>query len=144
MGAAVTQRPDLFRVVLCDVPLLDMIRFDRSALGKPFVVEYGSPDNEGDFRALFAYSPYHHVASGRNYPSVLMLSADSDDRVDPMHARKFTAALQTVSASGAVLLRVDHNGGHAGVDLVSDWVERDADMVAFALAETRAAGSSMR
>jgi prolyl oligopeptidase len=144
MGAAITQRPDLFRVVVCEVPLLDMLRFDKSALGKPSVDEYGSPEKESDFRTLLSYSPYHHVEMNRKYPSVLMMSADSDDRVDPMHARKFTAALQARSSGGPVLLRVERNSGHGGTDMTSAWIERVADMYGFALAEIDKVGSSMR
>ncbi len=135
VGAAATQRPDLYRVVLCDVPLLDMVRYHKFGSGKTWVEEYGSSEDEGDFKALFAYSPYHHVAKGTKYPSILMLSADSDDRVDPMHARKFTAAMQDASAGGPVILRIEKNAGHGGADMVKAWVEKLADEYAFALSE---------
>ncbi|WP_394844152.1 prolyl oligopeptidase family serine peptidase [Pendulispora brunnea] len=135
VGAAITQRPDLFRVVLCEVPILDMLRFDSTPAGKLAAEEYGSPKKADDFRALFAYSPYHHVIVGKRYPSTLVLSADSDDRVDPMHARKFVAAMQARSAGGPVFLRVERNAGHLGADLVGASVERIADMEAFALSE---------
>src|SRR5205807_7929702 len=107
VGAAMTQRPDLFRAVICAVPLLDMVRYHRFGSGKTWIPEYGSADEEAGFRALFAYSPYHHVKRAP-YPAVLLLSADSDDRVDPMHARKMPAALQASSTSGRpVLLRIE-------------------------------------
>jgi prolyl oligopeptidase len=135
VGAAMTQRPDLFRVVLCDVPLLDMVRYHRFGSGKTWIEEYGSAEDPAEFAALHAYSPYHHVKAGARYPSVLLLSADSDDRVDPMHARKFAAMLQASSQGGPVLLRIERNAGHGGADLVKAWVEKLADEYAFALDE---------
>jgi prolyl oligopeptidase len=133
VGAAVTQRPDLFRVALCGVPLLDMVRYHRFGSGKTWIAEYGSADDSDDFAALYAYSPYHHVTSGTKYPSTLILSADSDDRVDPMHARKFAAELQWASTGGPILLRVEKHSGHGGADLVRAAVEKLADEYAFAL-----------
>ena len=135
VGAALTQRPDLFRVALCEVPLLDMIRYPKFGDGPFWVAEYGSPDKEDDFRALFAYSPYHHVTKGTKYPSVLMLSADSDDRVDPMHARKLAAELQAATTGGPVLLRIEHASGHSGNATRRAWVKKIADEYAFALGE---------
>ncbi|HSY21451.1 MAG TPA: prolyl oligopeptidase family serine peptidase [Polyangiaceae bacterium] len=134
VGAAVAQRPDLFRVALCAVPLLDMVRYQRFGSGKTWSEEYGSVDDPDDFAALYAYSPYHHIDKGKKYPSILLLSADSDDRVDPMHARKFAAELQWASSGGPVLLRIEKHAGHGGADLVRAAVERVADEYAFALA----------
>jgi prolyl oligopeptidase len=133
VGAAITQRPDLFRVALCGVPLLDMVRYHLFGSGKTWISEYGSADDADDFAALFAYSPYHHVAKGTHYPSTLILSADNDDRVDPMHARKFAAELQWASSGGPVLLRIEKHSGHGGADLVRAAVEKLADEYAFAL-----------
>ncbi len=133
VGAAITQRPDLFRVALCGVPLLDMVRYHLFGSGKTWISEYGSADDADDFAALFAYSPYHHVAKGTKYPATLILSADSDDRVDPMHARKFAAELQWASSGGPVLLRIEKHSGHGGADLVRATVEKLADEYAFAL-----------
>jgi len=133
MGAAITQRPDLFRVVLCAVPLLDMVRYHLFGSGKTWVEEYGSAENADDFKAILAYSPYQHVTQGTKYPSTLVLSADSDDRVDPLHARKFAAELQWASSGGPVLLRVEKHSGHGGADLVKSNVERLADEYAFAM-----------
>jgi len=144
MGAAIVQRPDLYRAVICEVPVLDMLRFDKSSAGEAAVDEYGSPTKEEDFRVLFAYSPYHHVEVGKRYPSVLMMTADSDDRVDPMHARKFTAELQARSGGGPVLLRVEKNAGHLGTDAMAESIARIADMYAFALTEIGSVGDSMR
>jgi prolyl oligopeptidase len=136
VGAAVTQRPELFGAVLCGVPLLDMVRYHLFGSGKTWISEYGSAENPEQFKALYAYSPYHHVKPGTRYPALLMLSADSDDRVDPMHARKFAAALQAASTGGPVLLRIERNAGHGGADLIKAAVEQVADQYAFALAQT--------
>jgi len=136
MGALITQRPDLFRVSLCGVPLLDMVRYQLFGSGKTWISEYGSADDAAQFQALYAYSPYHHVKAGTKYPAVLIASADSDDRVDPMHARKFAALLQAASTGGPVLLRIEKHSGHGGADLVKATVAERADEYAFALAET--------
>lgn len=133
VGAAITQRPELFRVALCGVPLLDMVRYHLFGSGKTWIEEYGSADDADDFRALYQYSPYHHVTKGTKYPATMILSADSDDRVDPMHARKFAAELQWASTGGPVLLRVEKHSGHGGADLVRAAVEKLADEYAFAL-----------
>ena len=136
VGAAVVQRPELFAVGLCGVPLIDMVRYHLFGSGKTWVEEYGSAEDPEDFKAIYAYSPYQHVTRGTKYPSVLVLTADADDRVDPMHARKFAARLQADSAGGEVLLRVERHSGHGGADLVSATVDKIADELAFALAET--------
>jgi prolyl oligopeptidase len=136
LGAVITQRPELFAAALCGVPLLDMVRYHQFGSGKTWISEYGSADDPELFRTLVGYSPYHHVRAGTKYPSLLLLSADSDDRVDPMHARKFAAAMQAASAGGPVLLRIERKAGHAGADLIKATVEKTADEYAFALAET--------
>jgi len=136
VGAAMTQRPELFRAVSCHVPLLDMVRYHRFGAGKTWISEYGSADDPEQLAAILAYSPYHHVKKGTPYPSLLMMSADSDDRVDPVHARKFTAAIQNASSSGRpVLLRVESNAGHGGGDMIKKAVEASADEYAFLLHE---------
>jgi hypothetical protein len=111
--------------------------YHRFGSGKTWIEEYGSADDAEDFKALYAYSPYHHVTAGTKYPATLILSADSDDRVDPMHARKFAAMMQAASAGGPVLLRVEKHSGHGGADLVRSTVERMADEFAFALDQTK-------
>ncbi len=137
VGAAMTQRPDLFGAVLCGVPLLDMVRYHLFGSGKTWTAEYGSADDPALFPVLHGYSPYHHVKQGTRYPATLLLSADSDDRVDPMHARKFAAELQWATTGGPVLLRVERNAGHGGGDRVRAAVEEYADEWAFALWATR-------
>ncbi|HEX2758424.1 MAG TPA: prolyl oligopeptidase family serine peptidase, partial [Thermoanaerobaculia bacterium] len=139
VGALITQHPELFRVALCAVPVLDMVRYHLLGSGKTWISEYGSADDATQFQALFAYSPYQHVKAGTKYPAVLVLSADSDDRADPMHARKFTAALQAASTGGPVLLRIERHAGHGGADLVKSAVASRADEYAFTLSETAVA-----
>jgi prolyl oligopeptidase len=132
VGAAMTQRPDLFRVVSCHVPLLDMVRYHLFGSGKTWISEYGSADDAAQLKAIAAYSPYHQVRPGTPYPALLMMSADSDDRVDPMHARKFTAAIRHASTSRRlVLLRVETKAGHGGGDMIKKHVEATADEYAF-------------
>jgi prolyl oligopeptidase len=137
VGAALTQRPELFRVVLCEVPLLDMVRYHRFGSGRTWIEEYGSADDPALFPAIHAYSPYHRVKDGTAYPATLLLSADADDRVDPLHARKFAAALQHATRGGPVLLRIERNAGHGGADLLRSEVEKIADRYAFALSQMR-------
>ena len=135
VGATLTQRPELCRAAVCAVPLLDMLRYHLFGSGQTWVPEYGNPDEPADFQVLRAYSPYHHVKP-RPYPAVLMLSADHDDRVDPMHARKMTAILQERSQSGRpILLRIESGAGHAGADLIRKTIEQAADVYAFLLHE---------
>ena len=130
MGAAAVQAPEKFKAIVCFVPLLDMVRYHKFGLGKAWISEYGTADEPADFKYLHAYSPYHHVAAGAPYPAFLMMSSDHDDRVDPMHARKFTAALQAAS-SAPVWLRIERNAGHGGADVVKQQVEEWADALAF-------------
>ncbi|MBI5482197.1 MAG: S9 family peptidase, partial [Deltaproteobacteria bacterium] len=132
VGAAMIQRPDLYRAVICTVPLLDMVRYHRFGSGRTWISEYGTAEKAADFAVLHAYSPYHHVRPGTRYPALLVMSSDHDDRVDPMHARKFTAAIQAASASRLpVLLRIEMNAGHGGADQVRRRIEQSADLYAF-------------
>jgi prolyl oligopeptidase len=132
VGAALTQAPELFKAVVCGVPLIDMVRYHLFGSGKTWIPEYGSADDAKQFAVLHGYSPYHRIKDGVAYPAILILSADSDDRVDPMHARKLTAAIQHASSSGApVLLRIEQHAGHGGADLVRQTVESGTDTFAF-------------
>jgi prolyl oligopeptidase len=110
-----------------------MVRYHLFGSGKTWIEEYGSSEDPDDFKAILSYSPYQHIRQGMKYPATLILSADSDDRVDPMHARKFAAELQRSSSGGPVLLRVERHSGHGGADLVKATVEKLADQCAFAL-----------
>ena len=133
VGAVMTQRPDLWGAVICGVPLLDMLRYHLFGSGRTWVEEYGSAENEAEFRNILAWSPYQRVKEATSYPSLLMMASDHDDRVDPLHARKFVAAMQHAQLDPAVpmLLRVERNAGHGGSDNVSKSVESSADMYAF-------------
>ncbi len=131
VGAAMTQRPELYGAVVCAVPLLDMVRYHLFGSGRTWIPEYGTAEKAEDFPVLHAYSPYHHVRAGVRYPPLLMLSADHDDRVDPMHARKFVAAVQAASPSTLSLLRIESNAGHGGADQVAKAIESSADTYAF-------------
>ncbi len=133
VGAAMTQRPDLFGAVICSVPVLDMLRYHKVGLGKVWIPEYGDPDDPEHFRFLYAYSPYHRVRAGTRYPALLVFGADTDDRVDPMHARKFAAAVAAASTrpEPKALLRIERNAGHTGADLRREAIARVADEYAF-------------
>jgi prolyl oligopeptidase len=131
VGATMTQAPELFKAVVCAVPLLDMVRYHLFGSGKTWIPEYGSAEDATQFAAIYGYSPYHRVVDGARYPALLMLSADHDDRVDPMHARKFVAAVQHASLAAPTWLRIEKNAGHGGADLVKQQVEQGADLYAF-------------
>ncbi|MFJ2033274.1 prolyl oligopeptidase family protein [Streptosporangium sp. NPDC087985] len=134
VGAALTQRPELYAAVVCSAPLLDMVRYEGSGLGAAWRSEYGSAGDPEQFGWLFGYSPYHRVRSDVEYPATLFTVFDSDTRVDPFHARKMCAALQwgTISVDHAipVLLRTEYGVGH-GARAVSSSVELVADTLAF-------------
>ncbi len=113
MGAALTQRPDLFRVVVSHAGIYDMLRVELSPNGSFNVTEYGTVKDPDQFKALYAYSPYHHVTYGTRYPAILFLTGANDPRVDPMQSRKMTARLQAASGSSApILLRTSGSSGH--------------------------------
>jgi prolyl oligopeptidase len=113
VGAALTQRPDLFKAVVCQVPLLDMLRYQNLRIARLWIAEYGSAESAEQFQWLYAYSPYHRVRTGERYPATFLLTADGDSRVDPMHARKMAARLQAESGGDApILLRVESAAGH--------------------------------
>jgi len=132
VGAAMTQRPDLFGAVVCAVPLLDMLRYHLVGSGRTWMEEYGDPDKQKAFEYLLEYSPYHNVEAGTDYPPLLLMSADSDDRVAPMHARKFAAAVQHADSGGEpTLLRVEREAGHTGADMVKKWIERETAVWSF-------------
>ncbi|KAB2339836.1 prolyl oligopeptidase family serine peptidase [Actinomadura rudentiformis] len=136
VGAALTQRPELFAAAVCVAPLLDMIRYERSGLGASWSGEYGSASKPEEFQWLYAYSPYHHVHQGVDYPAVLFTVFDGDTRVDPMHARKMCANLQwATSGSRPILFRREAGVGH-GARAASRSLELAADMLAFAAAHT--------
>jgi prolyl oligopeptidase len=138
VGAVLTQRPELFRAVLIQVPLLDMLRYHQFLIARLWIPEYGSPDDPHQFRWLRSYSPYHHVQDGRAYPAVLLATAESDTRVDPMHARKMAARLQAASSGDRpILLRLESRAGHGAGKPLSKVVDELADTWTFVFSELR-------
>ncbi len=136
VGAALTQRPDLYAAVVCSAPLLDMVRYELFGLGATWNVEYGSAADPEQLEWLLSYSPYHHVREGIDYPAVLFTVFDGDTRVDPLHARKMCAALQHATTSTRpVLLRAEKDVGH-GARAISRSVALSADTMAFTAACT--------
>jgi prolyl oligopeptidase len=136
MGAALTQRPDLYRAVVCQVPLLDMLRYQNFQIAKLWVPEYGSSEDPKQFDWLYAYSPYHHVKQGTQYPAILFMTADTDTRVDPMHAKKMAALMQAEAANGKsserpILLRIDTKAGHGAGKPIVKQIEDLTDIYSF-------------
>lgn len=140
VGAALTQRPDLFRAAVCMVPLLDMIRYHRFLIARLWIPEYGSADDAEQFGWLHAYSPYHRVTPGTRYPAVLFSTAEGDTRVDPLHARKMAARLQAETGSERpVLLRIESRAGHGAGKPISKRVDEAALIYTFLLWQLGAA-----
>lgn len=136
MGAVLTQRPDLFRAVIIQVPLLDMLRYHLFLIARLWIPEYGSADVAEDFAWLLAYSPYHQVKDGTPYPAVLLATAESDTRVHPMHARKMTARLQAATVSShPILLRLETQAGHGAGKPVSKLIDELTDSWTFVFKE---------
>ncbi|AEA26945.1 Prolyl oligopeptidase [Pseudonocardia dioxanivorans CB1190] len=139
VGAALTQRPDLYRAVVCSAPLLDMVRYEEFSLGRTWNDEYGTAADPTELGWLLSYSPYHHVHTGTTYPAVLFTVFESDTRVDPLHARKMCAALQHATAGDPdtrpVLIRRETDVGHAGRS-ISRTVALAVDQLAFLAAHT--------
>jgi prolyl oligopeptidase len=142
VGAALTQRPDLFGAVACGYPFLDMLRYQKFQGAQWAISEYGVSDDPEQFKYLHAYSPYHHVKAGTKYPPVLFLTGDSDSRIDPLHARKMAALLQATTGSNRpILLRYDSGAGHAGFGLPqSRRIEEMTDELAFLFWQLGVAG----
>jgi len=136
MGAMITQRPDLFRAVVCDVPLLDMLHYQNFQIARLWIPEYGNAEDPAQFKWLYAYSPYHHVKAGTEYPAVLFTTADSDSRVDPMHAKKMTALMQASAKNGGsrerpILLRIESKAGHGQGKPITKQIEEGTDVWSF-------------
>jgi prolyl oligopeptidase len=132
MGAALTQRPDLFRAVVSYVGIYDMLRVETFPNGVFNITEFGSTKEKDQFQALYGYSPYHRVKDGTDYPAVLFLTGENDGRVDPMNSRKMTARLQAAThSSRPILLRTSSNSGHGIGAALNERVEQDADQFSF-------------
>ena len=137
MGAAMTQRPELFGAIECGYPLLDMLRFQKFLIGSFWTTEYGSAENEKQFPYLLKYSPYHNVKARSDYPAIMFFTGDSDTRVDPLHARKMTALMQANSTGGRpIILHYSLAGGHSAGVSVEQQVQDDADVLTFLWTET--------
>jgi prolyl oligopeptidase len=136
VGSVLTQRPDLFRAVLVQVPLLDMLRYHRFLIARLWIPEYGTADDPAQFEWLRAYSPYHKVQDGVAYPAVLLETAESDTRVDPMHARKMAARLQAASSGDhPILLRLESRAGHGAGKPLTKLLDELTDSWTFVFSE---------
>ncbi|MEO0808443.1 MAG: prolyl oligopeptidase family serine peptidase, partial [Cyanobacteria bacterium J06643_4] len=132
VGACMTQRPDLFSAALPAVGVLDMLRFNKFTIGWAWESDYGSPENEEEFKALYAYSPLHNLKPGTEYPSTMITTADHDDRVVPAHSFKFAAALQTAhKGDNPVLIRIETKAGHGAGKPTTKQIEEATDKWAF-------------
>src|SRR5690606_12181585 len=132
VGAALNQRPDLFGAALPAVGVMDMVRFPKFTIGWAWTSDYGSPDNEEEFRALYAYSPLHNVKAGAKYPPTLVTTADTDDRVFPAHSFKYAAAMQAAQGGDApVLIRIETKAGHGAGKPTAKQIEEQVDIYGF-------------
>lgn len=132
VGAVVNQRPDLFAAALPAVGVMDMLRFNRFTAGRYWTDDYGDPGNEADFRVLRTYSPYHNIGKGKDYPAIMVLTADTDDRVVPGHSFKYTAALQAANAGNRPhLIRIETRAGHGSGKPTDKVISEFADAYAF-------------
>jgi len=133
VAACMVQRPDLYGAVLCHVPVIDMLRFQHFTAGRYWTSEYGDANKAEDhFKFLMAYSPLHNIQAGIDYPPLLIMTADHDDRVVPMHSKKFAAALQAANAdSNIILLRIDTKAGHGMGKPTAKVIDQKVDVYAF-------------
>jgi prolyl oligopeptidase len=133
VGAVVNQRPDLFAVALPAVGVMDMLRYNQFTAGRYWVDDYGDPNDPRYFGTLKGYSPYHNIRGGRDYPAVLVTTADTDDRVVPGHSFKYAAALQAAQAGDKPhLIRIETRAGHGSGKPTDKLIEEAADLWAFA------------
>jgi prolyl oligopeptidase len=131
IGAVINQRPDLFRVAVPQVGVMDMLRFHKFTIGYAWASDYGSSDDADEFKALYAYSPLHNIKPGVQYPATLITTADHDDRVVPAHSFKYAATLQdAASKENPVLIRVDTMSAH-GASSTSKAIALTADIDSF-------------
>ena len=132
VGACITQRPDLFGAALPAVGVMDMLRFNQFTIGWAWESDYGSPQDEAEFKALYAYSPLHNLKAGTAYPPTMITTADHDDRVVPAHSFKFAAALQAAHAGeNPVLIRIETKAGHGAGKPTTKQIEEATDKWAF-------------
>ncbi|MEM8780012.1 MAG: prolyl oligopeptidase family serine peptidase, partial [Cyanobacteria bacterium P01_G01_bin.49] len=132
VGACITQKPDLFAAALPAVGVMDMLRFHQFTIGWAWCAEYGSSENEEDFKTLYAYSPLHNLKPGTTYPATMITTADHDDRVVPAHSFKFAAALQNDHVGeNPVLIRIETKAGHGAGKPTTKIIEEIADKWVF-------------
>jgi len=132
MGAALTQRPDMFRAVVSQVGIYDMLRVELDPNGEFNTTEFGTVKDAAQFKALYAYSPYHHITNGTAYPAILFSTGENDHRVNPMQSRKMTARLQAATSSGRpIFLRTTASAGHGVGTALDERIEESADMYSF-------------
>jgi prolyl oligopeptidase len=133
VGAVMNQRPELFRVGIPQVGVMDMLRFHKFTIGWNWIADYGSSDDAQEFKALYAYSPLHNIRAGVKYPATLITTADHDDRVVPAHSFKYAATLQSLaSPDNPVLIRIETKSGH-GASSLTKQLETAADVYAFTM-----------
>lgn len=133
VAACMTQRPDLYGAVICQVPVIDMLRYHKFTVGRYWVTDYGNAEeNADDFKFMYRYSPLHNVKKGTAYPATLITTADTDDRVVPLHAKKFAATLQAAqSGENPILIRIEKNAGHGLGKPTSKIIEESTDVFSF-------------
>jgi prolyl oligopeptidase len=131
VGAVINQRPELFRVAIPEVGVMDMLRFQKFTIGWNWIADYGSSDDPEEFEALYAYSPLHNVKAGATYPATLITTADHDDRVVPAHSFKYAATMQALAShENPILIRIETRSGHGASNLTKQ-LEATADVYAF-------------
>jgi prolyl oligopeptidase len=131
VGAVINQRPDLFKVAIPQVGVMDMLRYQKFTIGWNWIAEYGSSDSAADFKNLMTYSPLHNIKTGINYPATIITTADHDDRVVPAHSFKYAATLQEYyKGNNPALIRIDVNSGH-GASNLKKALETTADIYSF-------------
>lgn len=132
VGAVITQRPDLFKAAICQVPLLDMVRYTKFQIARYWIPEYGDPEKADEFHTLLRYSPYHNIRMGVNLPTTLVTVGENDVRVDPLHGKKFVAALQNnIGQVNPILLWVDYDAGHQGGKTMQQGIQDNVFMWTF-------------
>jgi prolyl oligopeptidase len=138
IGACMTQRPDLFKVAIPEVGVMDMLRYQKFTVGFGWVGEFGSSDDSVNFKNLYKYSPLHNIKPAVDYPATLILTSDHDDRVVPAHSFKFAATLQEKqTGKNPVLIRIESQAGHGAGKPISKFIEATADKWAFLLFNTQ-------
>lgn len=133
VAACMTQRPELYGAVICQVPVIDMLRYHKFTVGRYWVTDYGNAEeNADDFKFMYRYSPLHNVKKGTSYPATLITTADTDDRVVPLHAKKFAATVQTAqSGDDPILIRIEKNAGHGLGKPTHKIIEESSDVFSF-------------